>query len=86
MDFRSYGGDIDWGFVAFAGFSSIAFLLLFGGIFLAYQQDQITLNEKRIFKASCIDAGGYPVSPFDYVKGHGEGYLCINPSAIIDLK
>ena len=47
---------------------------------------EIYEKEKKTYKEHCIDAGGYPVAPFDYVKGHGEGFLCINPSAIIELK
>jgi hypothetical protein len=44
------------------------------------------MDHRKAFKESCIDAGGYAVEPFDYVKGHGDGFLCINPSAIIQLK
>ena len=85
MDFRSYGGDWDRSdiFTLFAFIVGVA--LMFGGIFGAAQAEKAHMAEKKAYKAKCIDAGGVPTAPFDYVKGHGEGYLCINPSAIIEV-
>ena len=84
--FRDYYGNIDWGSVGFVAVMAILiglmFLLLYTGITVSNRR----MEEHKVFKEKCIDAGGYPVSPFDYVKGHGDGFLCINPSAIIQLK
>ena len=83
--FRNYDGTRDWFSIIFFSFIVIvASLFIWGAVVsgnrLAQQQD-----EKKAYKAKCIDAGGVPTAPFDYVKGHGEGYLCINPSAIIEV-
>lgn len=85
MDFRTYSGAIDWSLVGFMAVMTI--LVCLGGIMLytAITVSNQRMDEHKSFKAKCIDAGGAPVSPFDYVKGHGEGYLCINPSAIIEV-
>lgn len=84
--FRDYKGNIMWGEIGFAGFILVAACLgawfMYFAISITNQRDA----EHKTFKERCVDAGGYPVSPFDYVKGHGDGYLCINPSAIIQLK
>jgi hypothetical protein len=74
--------DLDRGDLWFFGLG-----VLFIGfiIFIAYLGVKID-NERETFKEHCIDAGGYPVSPLSYVKGHGNGHLCINPNAIIELK
>ena len=57
-------------------------------VFLYFAISTSIENQKNHneFKIKCIEAGGNPVSPFEYVKGHGEGYLCINPSAIIEVE
>lgn len=86
MMFRDYYGRIDWGAVAFAAFMIIIVSVMCAFMYLAITVTNQRNEEHKAFKEKCIDAGGYPVSPFDYVKGHGSGFLCINPSAIIQLK
>ena len=83
--FKDYKGNTDWSSVI--SFSLICFAagLMFWGIYAAHEMSQKHVDEKKAYKAKCIDAGGVPTAPFDYVKGHGEGYLCINPSAIIEV-
>lgn len=60
--------------------------LIFGVLMFAHSLDKERVAAKENYKAACIDAGGYPVVPFDYVKGTGYKPLCINPGAIIELK
>lgn len=50
--------------------------------YLSYQNDM----ERAAFQKVCVDAGGVPVITYQYVKGEKDGRLCINPSAIIQLK
>lgn len=69
-------------FFIFAGMATIAFHVSNEST----KRAETLQKEMKTFKEHCIDAGGYPVAPFDYVKGRGYGYLCINPSAIIELK
>ena len=80
--FTHYNSNTNWGLIWFL---SISFLILglFCALFAAGIREH---NQIETFKHECIDAGGYPVAPFDYVRGHGEGYLCINPSAIINME
>ena len=84
--FRDYEGNILWAEVSFAAYivSVILFVILF--LYWAITDSNEWMAHRKAFKESCIDAGGYAVEPFDYVKGHGDGFLCINPSAIIQLK
>ena len=84
--FRTYDGKIDWPLIGMLSTILLALTLLFGGIWAATQATDRQMTEKKAYKAKCIDAGGVPTAPFDYVKGHGEGYLCINPSAIIEVE
>lgn len=84
--FRDYKGEIMWSEVAFASFIVLSTCLLIFIFISGYASVSKQMEEHKAFKEKCIDAGGAPVSPFDYIKGHGEGYLCINPSAIIQLK
>jgi hypothetical protein len=65
-------------------FSTVTLIVL-GAIALFYIAHQEDLA-RQTFKEQCIDAGGVPTYTFDYVKGSRDGYLCINPSAIIKLK
>lgn len=84
--FRDYKGNIMWGEVGFAGFILTIVCLAIVFLHAVITMSNERMDKHKAFKETCIDAGGYPVSPFDYVKGHGDGYLCINPSAIIQLK
>ena len=86
MDFRSYGRDWDAADYAFFSFIFLACAFVAWIVVSAEQSTRTQYNEKKAYKAKCIDAGGVPTAPFDYVKGHGEGYLCINPSAIIEVE
>ena len=76
---------LKWVDIGFASIMTIIVVLMFTMIYAGYQSTSRDMAEHKAFKIACIDAGGYPVTPFEYVKGHGEGYLCINPSAIIEL-
>lgn len=61
----------------------LLFLLGIGSLwYLAFQN----VKEGEAFQKVCVDAGGVPVSTHFYVKGSQDGRLCINPSAIIQLK
>lgn len=84
--FRDYEGNIMWGEVGFGLFILASTGLLFAIVISGYNATTKQMEEHKAFKEKCVDAGGYPVSPFEYVKGYGYGYLCINPSAIIQLK
>lgn len=86
MDFKSYGSHWGWDDVAFFSVIGILSFLLLAFIVAGYNATTRQMEEHKAFKEKCIDAGGHPVSPFEYVKGYGYGYLCINPSAIIQLK
>lgn len=85
MDFRTYGRDYDLSDILFFAFMAICGFLLLFVVYAGWQEGQQERKEHKEFKAKCIDAGGAPVAPFDYIKDHGEGYLCINPSAIIEV-
>lgn len=65
-------------------FSMIAIAVL-GTVSLFYLAHQSVL-EREAFEKVCVDAGGYPVETHIYIKGSKDGHLCINPSAIIQLK
>lgn len=82
---KNYDGSWDWGFIGFSSFVALVVSLIIFILISAADSDRKQIAEKHAYKAKCIDAGGAPVAPFDYVRGHGEGYLCINPSAIIEV-
>ena len=84
--FRDYDGNLDWGSIGFTCFIALVAVGFVTVFVLAIKSTKEIEQKQKAFKAACIDAGGYPTTPFDYVKGHGEGYLCINPSAIIRLE
>ena len=84
--FTHYDGTRDWfGIILFSVLGIVALLFIWGATVSGARMEK-QQEEKKAYKAKCIDAGGAPVAPFDYVKGHGEGYLCINPSAIIEVE
>ena len=83
--FKNYDGSTDWTGVLLFAVLGLTAVLLFSSIVMVGIETQRHGEEKKAYKAKCIDAGGAPVAPFDYIKGHGEGYLCINPSAIIEV-
>lgn len=86
MDFRTYRGDIEWGTILFSVFIMSMTIFFIYSVVQGFKTIEEQTAHRKTFKESCIDAGGYPVSPFDYIKNHGDGYLCINPSAIIEMK
>ena len=51
-------------------------------LYLSYKND----IERTAFQKECVDAGGVPVVTYTYIKGSKDGRLCINPSAIVELK
>ena len=84
--FRDHAGEIIWNDIWSFGMLCVLALGLFVMLYKVITISNRQMDERKTFKEACIDAGGYPVSTFDYVKGHGEGFLCINPSAIIQMK
>lgn len=83
--FKHYDGTWDWNVISIFSVGLFCSCLLVWFIVSAVDAEQKKMSERHAYKIKCIDAGGAPVAPFDYVKGHGEGYLCINPSAIIEV-
>lgn len=51
-------------------------------LYVSHQRDQKSIE----YSHACVDAGGLPVITHSYVRGSVDGHLCINPSAIIQLK
>lgn len=64
---------------------SVITIVVLGSIAMLYTAHQYDLKAKA-FTHECVDAGGLPVITYQYVKGSKDGHLCINPSAIIQLK
>ena len=65
------------------GSLGILFVLGMGTLYyLAHNEDLV----RKAYQQHCVDAGGVPVATYSYIKGSTDGRLCINPSAIIQLK
>ena len=64
---------------------SVSTIAVLGAITLLYVAHQNDL-ERTAFQKECVDAGGVPVVTYTYIKGSKDGRLCINPSAIIEMK
>lgn len=70
--------------VVWLTFSLIVIVVLgFGNLmYNAVQSD----NQSRAYQERCMEAGGYAVIPYPQLKSKHNGQVCINPSAIIQLK
>jgi hypothetical protein len=80
--FASKVGELELANILFFGFCTIAFLGVLTIMYLAFSTD----TERHAFQKECVDMGGIPVITYEYVKGSRDGHLCINPSAVIELK
>lgn len=80
--FKNHDGSVDWVEVFLTSVIVIGLCIVVWGTIMT----GLAIRDQKRFKAKCVDAGGVPTMPYDYVKGHGEGNLCINPSAIIEVE
>ena len=64
------------------GVISIVTLFAMAMFYSAHRTDL----EVQAYQEQCIEAGGIPVVPYPHIKTKHNGSICINPSAIIQLK
>lgn len=84
---KRWNDKVDWPSTLAVYFLFVVFIP--GFFFLIIKSVQVG-NERaakqQSFREKCIEAGGYPASPYDYVRGHGNGNICIKPDGWIELK
>lgn len=86
MDFRTFDKAYDWNWILFVSFMSFSFLMIAAIMVFAYHEGKQQMQKTSDFVHACVDAGGSPVTTQVYIKGSKDHHLCINPSAIIEIK